>query len=837
VLYLLSYWKTYGSLILALAISFMAVSTPAATAASFQKIPMEQAIREAKESHEMERQMKSRQLEKQRSLEKILGTQGALPTQYQYDVHYYRMQMRVDVDAQLIYAQVDQMSTATQDNVTFCDIDLYANMIIDSVRVDNTLATFTRNGDVFRADLPTPVNTGGQFTVQTFYSGHPVEGGFQAFAFEIVQGQTLVSTLSEPYLARTWWPCKDYPDDKADSADIIVTYPSEMFCTSNGTMVSDVVDGSARTTSWQVRYPITTYLISLTMSDFRHWRDWMKYTASDSMPVDYWVFPNDSAAARTGYAPTVPMLDTLSRIFGLYPFINEKYAMSAFNWGGAMEHQTNTSIVWGYYAQSMIVHEMGHQWWGDMITCRDWHHIWMNEGFASYVEALWFESLGGFTDLRSYMNGMRYTYGGSIYCTDTTDIWSIFDIRVYDKGAWALHMLRHVVGDETFFNVLRTYYADPRYKWKDVTTEDFRDLCEEVSGMDLHGFFQDWIYGTYYPKYTYSYLSEQRGINTYRVYVHVRQTQSTNPTVFRMPLIDVSVYAGSYVDFQVPMMDREKDYAFDLQDVATPTGVAVDRNDWILKTATSEPYVVHVIYDTLMTGQQSVSYQDSVIVRGGTKPYTYGVTGDTLPTGLTLNTATGIVSGTPTDTGRVIFTVSATGTSGGSDSKQIAMRIAPESNPVHVIYDTLMTGVQFISYQDSVIVRGGSKPYTYGVTSDSLPAGLTLNTNTGIVSGTPTDSGRVTFTVSATGASGGSDSKQITMRIAPGAYIPGDANHDHIVDISDAVYLIAYIFSGGLAPAPMIAGDVNADCAVDISDAVYIISYIFGGGVAPLPGC
>jgi hypothetical protein len=154
-----------------------------------------------------------------------------------------------------------------------------------------------------------------------------------------------------------------------------------------------------------------------------------------------------------------------------------------------------------------------------------------------------------------------------------------------------------------------------------------------------------------------------------------------------------------------------------------------------------------------------------------------------------------------------------------------------------VIYDTLSTGVLAISYHDSVIVRGGLKPYTYSVTSGSLPAELTLNPTTGIVSGTPTDTGRVTFTISATGTSGGSDSKQITMRIAPETHIPGDANHDHTVDISDAVYLIAYIFSGGLAPVPTMAGDANGDCVVDISDAVYLIGYIFSGGPAPLPGC
>ncbi len=744
----LSYWTTCGSLISVLVVVFVALSAVTTRAASFKKIPIDQAVLESRESHEMERQMKARQLETQRALEEVFGARGALPTQYQYDVHFYRMQLLVDVSTEIIYGAVEQVSAATQDGVTFCEIDLYSNMVIDSVLADGSAATFTRNGNVYTVNLPTTVNTGEQFTVETFYHGHPVEGGFQAFAFETVEGQTLVSTLSEPYLARTWWPCKDYPDDKADSADVVVTYPSDMFCTSNGTMVSDIDNGDGtRTTSWQERYPITTYLISLTMSDFAHLRDWMKYGVNDSMPVDYWVFPADSANAAAGYAPTVPMLDTLSRIFGLYPFINEKYGMSAFNWGGAMEHQTNTSIVYGYYAQSIIVHEMGHQWWGDMITCRVWHHIWMNEGFASYVEALWFESLGGFNDLRTYMNGMRYTSGGTIYCTDTTNVWSIFSSRVYDKGAWVLHMLRHVVGDETFFTIFRTYYDDPRYKWKDVSTEDFRDLCEEVSGMDLHPFFQDWIYGQYYPKYTYSYLSEPRGANSFRVYVHVRQTQTTSPTVFRMPVMDISVYAGSYFDFQVAMEDREEDFVFDVASVTAPTAVAVDRNDWILEKDTVEAYAVHVIYDTLPTGQQLAPYQDSVIVRGGTKPYTFSVTGG------------------------------------------------------------------------------------------SLPSGLTLDASTGIVSGVPADSGTFQFAVLASGTTGGSDSKQVSLHLVPGAYVAGDANHDGAVNISDAVYLITYIFSSGQAPAPLQAGDANGDCMVNISDAVYIISYIFSSGSAPVPGC
>ncbi len=693
----------------------------------------------------MERLAKAGRLAKMRDLRQDLGILGAKPTQYQYDVHFYKMDMLVNTTTEIISARVDMMSTATQDNVTFCEIDLFSNMTIDSIRVNNASTTYLRSGNLVTVNLPIPVNTGQSFTVSTYYQGHPTEGGFQAFAFDTFGGNPVITTLSEPYLARTWWPCKDYPDDKADSMDIVITYPSGLFCSSNGKMVGNIDLGNGnRQTYWKVRYPITTYLVSLAMSNYSHWREWFNYGVSDSMPVDFWVYPSQLAAAQSGYAPTVSMLDTLSRLFGLYPFINEKYGMSMFNWGGAMEHQTNTSIINNYYAQSIIVHEMGHQWWGDMITCRDWHHIWMNEGFASYVEALWFESTGDLSDLQTYMDGMKYTSGGSIYCTDTTSVWAIFDSRVYDKGAWALHMLRHVVGDENFFDILQAYYNDARYKWKDVSTENFRDLCEEQTGIDLHPFFQDWIYGTYYPKYAMSYTYDQTSPNSYRVYVHVRQYQSTLPTVFHMPKVDISINNGSFHDFSAPNTMRDQDYVFDLIGTTLPpTAVSIDRNGWILKTTMNESYAVHIIYSTLSDGTQLAPYADTVTVRGGTAPYTF----------------------------------------------------------------QLMSG--------------------------SLPTGLSLNTANGIISGTPADSGTFSVSIRATGTTGGSETEQISFRIAPVPFIIGDANHSGAVNISDAVYIINYIFGGGPEPIPGPAGDADCSSIINISDAVYLINYIFSGGPAP----
>ncbi len=719
------------------------VGTAVVKANEYEVIPIEQAIRESREAHDIERMAKARRLEAVRQAQAELGIRGAIPTQYQYDVNFYRIDMNVNITTEIITAGVDMTSTTTQDSVTFCEIDLFSNMTIDSILVDGAPATYTRNVNVVTVNLPVQKDSGEVFTVSTYYYGHPVEGGFQAFSFDSYGGNPVISTLSEPYLARTWWPCKDHPDDKADSVDIVITYPSNLFCSSNGKLIANLDLGNGtRETYWKVRYPIATYLISLAMSNYSTWRNWFKYTPTDSMPVDYWVYPSQLATAQAGYAPTVPMLDTLSRMFGLYPFINEKYAMSMFNWGGAMEHQTNTSIINGYFAQSIIVHEMGHQWYGDMITCRDWHHIWMNEGFASYTEALWFESTGGFTALRDYMNGMRYTSGGSIYCVDTTDVWAIFSSRVYDKGAWALHMLRGVVGDENFFDILAAYYDDPRFKWKDVTTEGFRDLCEEVTGMDLHPFFEDWIYGTYYPRYAVSYTYDQVSPGVYRVYVHIRQFQTTTPLVFDMPSVDISVYNGTYHDFSVPNTQRDQDYIFEVTGSA-PTSVSIDRNDWILKTTSTESYAVHIIYDTLRAGDQNVSYSDSVIVRGGTKPYTFQIAGGSLPTGLSLSSSTGIISGTPSDSGNFLVSIRATGVSGGSDTKDFTFRIEPQS------------------------------------------------------------------------------------------FVKGDADGNGMVNISDAVYLIGYVFSGGSAPSPLLAGDADCNGIITVSDAVYLISYIFSGGPAP----
>jgi aminopeptidase N len=675
------------------------------------------------------------------------ATKEALTNQWQYNVTYYEINFGIDFSTEIIDGYVTMTSKSNVDGLLAVQIDLYSNMVIDSITQNGSQIAFSRAGDLVTANLDAAYNTGDEFTITTYYNGHPVEGGFQAFSFSSHGSPSvdMATTLSEPYFARTWWPCKDYPDDKADSVDVIITHPDTFVCSSNGTLVSTVsnFDGTA-TTHWHESYPITTYLVSICVTNYDTFRDWYVAMDGDSMPVDFWVYPENLATAQSAYPVTVDMIGALAGLIVEYPFITEKYGMSQFPWGGAMEHQTNTSMNSGAYYESIIVHELGHQWFGDMITCENWHEIWMNEGFASYIEALWVESQSGESAYRNYMNGMRYTSGGTIYCQDTTSVWSIFSSRVYDKGAWVLHMLRHIVGDSTFFDCLRSYCNDPRYRWGDITSNEFRDVCEGVSGVDLHPFFDNWIYGTYYPQYRYSYAYTAGGPGEYYVFLHLRQQQSTDPQVFVMPVdIDVLV-GGTYYPFVVQNDQRDQSYILHVTGSSgLLSSVSVDRFDWILKSASSEPLAFHMFYDPLSDGTQYAPYLDSVIAKGGTTPYTYSITAGSLPEGITLDSSTGKFTGTPTASGLFTFTVR--GQENGLNFEEVEYTI----------------NVEAASYVP------GDVDGSMGIDIDDVVYLIAYN-----FSGGP----------------------------APVPLDAGDVDASCVIDVDDVLYLIAYIFTGGPAP-------------------------------------
>jgi hypothetical protein len=300
------------------------------------------------------------------------------------------------------------------------------------------------------------------------------------------------------------------------------------------------------------------------------------------MPVDFFIYPqSDTTDNRNGWRLTVDMLSTFEEMFGPYPFRDEKYAIYQFPFGGGMEHQTATGQGGNYaFSQYLSSHELAHQWWGDMVTCATWHDIWLNEGFATYSTALWLEHASGTSDpdaRSAYMEARRpQQLTGSVYVYDITDSARIFSSNYsYSKGAWVVHMLRGVVGDEDFFDILAAYRE--RYEFSTATTEDFRAVAEEVWGGDLEWFFDQWVYGGGAPGYRYGW--QEHEVNGRR-YLEITLEQTQSEGVFQMPIQIATRENGQNRSYLVWSDARSENL---LIPVSGPVqDVDLDPDDWIL---------------------------------------------------------------------------------------------------------------------------------------------------------------------------------------------------------------------------------------------------------------
>jgi len=444
-----------------------------------------------------------------------------------------------------------------------------------------------------RATLDRAYSAGEEFTLEIGYSGPVVSLGFGSIQFSSQGGYPLVYTLSEPWNAHTWWPCKDGdasdPGDNSDKAtlELAVTAPEAMRTVSNGLLVGvDTLPGGRARYRWASNYPIATYLVAFSSTVYNTWTVDYDY-GGGSMPVEFNIYPgSDGPVNRQAWERCVTMLETFAPVYGLYPFIAEKYGIYQFSFGGGMEHQTNTGQ--GTFTEWVTAHELAHQWWGDAVTCRTWHDIWLNEGFATYSEAIWAErkpGSSGLPALHAWMAARRpNSVNGSVYVYNTSDLWRIFSYDFsYCKGAWVLHQLRHVVGDETFFDILAEYRAT--FEGGAATTDDFAAVAAAVYGQDLSWFFDEWVYGSGAPAYAYGWQTATiNGQDYLRLYVD--QVQSPAYGLYTMP-IDVRVDHAGGSDTFVVWNDADPEH-FVLALPAAATGVVLDEFNWILRTALNE---------------------------------------------------------------------------------------------------------------------------------------------------------------------------------------------------------------------------------------------------------
>jgi aminopeptidase N len=464
-----------------------------------------------------------------------------------YDVTYHRFDWTIDPAVAFISGIVTTTFTA-KDDLSTITFDLTDNMTVSNVTQNGSSISYTQNtNDELVITLSQTLLQGEASTVKITYSGNPVSSGFGSFEQTTHNGAPVIWTLSEPYGAKGWWPCKQDLNDKIDEIDVYITAPQQYVSVSNGLEQSQISSGGFKTTHFKHQYPIPAYLIAIAVTNYTVYSH---QVANNGNPFDIvnYVYPENFAYAQANTGVTVDIMNLFTQLFEEYPYANEKYGHAQFGWGGGMEHTTVSFM--GSFSRGLIAHELAHQWFGNKITCGSWKDIWLNEGFATYLAGLTIESLDGQTSFKNWrintVNSITSSPVGAVYLSDsdTTSVSRIFNGRLsYNKGAMVLHMLRKKLGDTQFFQGMKDYLANPNLAYNYAKTPDFISNMEAASGQNLTEFFNDWIYNQGYPTYTINWYQPQDD----QIKITVNQTQShASVSYFEAPIpIRINSVGGS----------------------------------------------------------------------------------------------------------------------------------------------------------------------------------------------------------------------------------------------------------------------------------------------------
>jgi len=513
-----------------------------------------------------------------------------LSTETNFDVTFYYLDVELGLVSPFIRGNVLCRFEATENNTTSIKLSLRREFTVDSIR--GNANSFAVAIDTITIFLDHAFQAGEPGWVQVYYRGvPPVANNTKGLRYTThATNQRVIASLSTPFLSYYWWPCKDGPGDKPDSVYVDITIPDTsiagipVIAVSNGVLSNVLIAGGKKTFQWRHRYPIIPYYVMVAVSNYRDFHETFTGTHNEQFPLDYYVFDEHLGAAQQGVADLPEVMAVFSDRFGVYPFAAEKYGMTQLGFYGAIENQTNTIINnMGLSYFGVSVHELAHMWFGDMITCKDWHHGWLNEGFATYSEALWSEHTGGFAAYRNYVQNFTFMSGGTLYLQDITNPFNIFIPIIYDKGAFVLHMLRGVLGDSVFFASLSAYSANPDFRYGHATTEDFQGVCETISQRNLDFFFEQWVYDQYYPTYTFSFTQNTA---TGETRATIRQTQSSlgRRPVFEMP-VQLKFLFQEGGDTTVTVWNNQQVQTFPFVISRAISSMQFDPDIWILRTA------------------------------------------------------------------------------------------------------------------------------------------------------------------------------------------------------------------------------------------------------------
>lgn len=460
------------------------------------------------------------------------STKGSGASQ-NFNVHHYKCDWSVNPADHYIKGSVDVAFQTTQD-AEFIALDLNDSLRVDSIVFKSSRLSFLHEQNVLKIDFGYSLPAMENASVTIYYQGRPPVNGFGSFTTSTHSGIPVMWTLSEPYGSRDWWPCKDGLQDKADSIDVFITAPEIYTSVSNGVRVQQTAVNGWKTTHWKHRYPITTYLVCLAVTNYAEFiNEWD--VAGGPLTMQTFCYPEHLNVFVEETPKAYEAMKYFSGTIEPYPFIKEKYGHVQFGFGGGEEHQTSTFINWP--GESLMAHEMAHQWFGDKVTCRSWQHIWLNEGFATHMASMYMEQKYPATAIptrKSEIENITSVPDGSVFVDDTTAVRRIFNNRLsYTKGSHLLYMLRFIIGDSAFFKGVRNYLDDPGLSYGFAVTADLQRHLEQAANKSLDYFFNEWFYGQGYPSYKLEWWQQSDGVIGLRV---AQTTSHPSVSFFHLPL-------------------------------------------------------------------------------------------------------------------------------------------------------------------------------------------------------------------------------------------------------------------------------------------------------------
>jgi hypothetical protein len=510
------------------------------------------------------------------------------PHVFDYDVKFYKLDLEATNTNNQFNGSANVSAVVVIPQMEIFSIEFSNKLVADSAFINGVKYAHIHASNNISVSLPIAIPQGTLFHFKLYYhTPANYTSSYYSSTLHPTYGNFPVSqTLSEPYFAHEFMPCKQELEDKADSVHVFITTTSDLKVAGPGLLTEvNLPDGKIRH-EWRTYQKTAYYLIFFAVSDYQEYNIYAKPSGlpGDSILVQNYVFdyPNCLESNKAAIDNTVNMVNLLSNLYSLYPFHDEKYGHYLWyptSFSG-MEHITMSGMR--YLNTYLISHELGHSWFGDNVTCASWSDIWINEGFATYTEYLVNQYLvsqaAADANMLSYMNNVMTLPGGSVYVplNETNNVGRVFNTRLtYRKGSALVHMIRFEMNnDPIFFQTLQNFQL--QFAGGSATGLDFKVVCENTSGLDFTDFFNQWYFGEGFP--TFSVIWSQQEDTLYLN--SIQTTSTTVTTLFKTPVEFKLTYAGGSQTIRV--YQKSNDTTFKITIPYQITGITIDPNNWIL---------------------------------------------------------------------------------------------------------------------------------------------------------------------------------------------------------------------------------------------------------------